>query len=244
MVLQLVFVVDVPSALVIVDVARKRLGLLRPAGPVARNLLIGTLVLCSTIALLCLASLAVLLDGPPISGRVLSLSWLMLPVGFVALVVVPIIPLIAFRVSAQLVLLRDVAELRRLARTVKLVGLPYAAQNMVLGAVLVLGLTLFPLIASRGTIIFMGPFALPVIGAFSGAGCLAALPVTYLPMLPTSIHGIALLIAQRRDQTISTGQLVLHTVLHLVPVAAFVSALVITRRGGPEGVSGRATLTG
>ncbi|MEV6284277.1 DUF6652 family protein [Kribbella sp. NPDC051770] len=233
--LQFLFVVDVLGTIVVVETARHFLGVAREPGRVSRNLLTGVLAVGSGLATVWLLFVAVIyLWNPPGTFFAAGVFWLALvpPAEFVLLVVLPVVPLIAFRTAVRQFLAGDLEALRRSARTVKLVMIPLFVQNFVLSAVLVLGLTLLPIVVTRGAIIFFGgPGGIAFVAAFTSAGLVPTVIGTYLMLLPTSIFGIACLALMIRRRAVSPRYGVVNTVLHLVFVADIVSALAVFSGG-------------
>ncbi|MER7246347.1 hypothetical protein [Kribbella sp. NPDC000426] len=233
LVLQFLFVVDVPSTIAVVEVARDRLGATRRAGTLSRNLLAGVLIAGSSVAVVWLACVAIfwLLDPPGTFVRdAIYVLTIASPVEFVLLVLVPVVPLATFRTAVRLLLTDDLDALRRSARIVKLALIPLFVQNFVLCAIAVLATTFLPIVATRGTLILLGPGALVFLGAFGTTGLVWAVITTYLMMLPTSVYGLTMLALLMRHRAITPRFCALHAVLHLVFVADIVSTLVVAHR--------------
>ncbi|MGC4937147.1 hypothetical protein [Kribbella sp. DT2] len=226
--LHFLFVVDVLSSIVVVEVARQLLGTARAPGAWPRNLMTGVLVAGSSLAAVWLVFVAIFygLDFRP-DFIAQGIVWLVLvpPAEFVLLVVVPVMPLVTFRTAVRLFLGSDLDTLRRAARTVKLALIPLFLQNFVLCAVIVLGLTLLPVAITRGLILFSGPAGIAFVGVFTATGLVPTVIGTYLMLLPTSIYGITCLALMMRHRAVSPRFGVVNTVLHLVFVADIVSAL-------------------
>jgi hypothetical protein len=226
--LHFLFVVDVISSIVVVEVARHLLGVARAPGAWSRNLLTGVLAVGSSLATLWLAFVVILyVFDPPGTFFASGIFWLALvpPAEFVLLVLLPVVPLVTFRTAVRQFLAGDLDALRRSARTVKLVLIPLFVQNFVLSAILVLGLTLLPVVVTRGAVIFMGPAGIGFVAAFTSAGLVPTVIGTYLMMLPTSIYGVTCLALMMRQRAVSPRFGVVNTLLHLVFVADIVSAL-------------------
>lgn len=233
MALHLLFVVDVLSAIVVVEVARHLLGTARAPKRVARNLLTGVLLVGSVLASVWLVLVVItLLLGSPgaMVGRTIAALTLASPLECVLLVLVPIVPVVTLRASVRLFLRGDLDALRRATRTVKLVAIPLFIQNFVFCAVIVLALTLLPVVASRGLIIFAGPLAVPIVGAFTSVGLVPAVIGTYLMMLLTSVYGLACLARMLRERAVTPLFFTVNVILHLVFVADIVSTLVVAHR--------------
>lgn len=233
LVLQFLFVVDVPSTVVVVEVARDRLGATRRPGTLSRNLLAGVLMVGSSVAVVWLACVAVfwLFDPPGMFVRdAIYVLTIASPVEFVLLVLLPVVPLVTLRTSVRLFLTNDLDALRRSARTVKLALIPLFIQNFVLCAIAVLASTFLPIVATHGTLVLLGPGALVFLGAFGTTGLVSAVITTYLMMLPTSIYGLTSLALLMRHRAITPRFCALHAVLHLIFVADIISTLVVTHR--------------
>ncbi|GAB3828283.1 hypothetical protein GCM10028799_52430 [Kribbella italica] len=232
--LHFLFVVDVLSSIVVVEVARRLLGIARAPGAWSRNLMTGVLVAGSSLATVWLLLVAIFygLDFRP-DFIAEGIFWLVLvpPAEFVLLVVVPVVPLVTFRTAVRLFLSGDLDTLRRTARTVKLVLIPLFLQNFVICTVIVLGLTLLPVVVTRGLILFAGPAGLAFVGVFTATGLVPTVIGTYLMLLPTSIYGVTCLALMMRLRAVSPRYGVVNTLLHLVFVADIVSALAVFSGG-------------
>jgi hypothetical protein len=231
--LQFLFVVDVPSAIVVVEVARDRLGAARRPGTLSRNLMAGVLIVGSSLATLWLASVAIFyfldLRADVFAYGILYLT-LASPAEFALLVLVPVVPLVTFRTAVRLFLADDLDVLRGSARTVKLALIPLFVQNFVLCTIVVLGLTLLPVVITRGAILLSGPAGVVLVGATASTGLIPAVIGTYLMMLPTSIYGVTCLALMLRHRAITPRFCALHMVLQFVFVADIISTLVIAQR--------------
>jgi hypothetical protein len=229
--LHFLFVVDVLSSIVVVEVARHLLGVAREPGAWSRNLMTGVLAVGSALATIWLILVAALYLFDPLGTFFTStIFWLAcVPAAeFVLLVVLPVVPLVTFRTAVRQFLAGDLDTLRRSARTVKLVLIPLFVQNFVLSAVLVLGLTLLPIVVTRGAIIFFGgATGIAFVAAFTSAGLFPTVICTYLMLLPTSIYGVTCLALMMRQRAVSPRYGVVNTLLHLVFVADIVSALAV-----------------
>lgn len=228
--LHFLFVVDVLSSIVVVEMARHFLGVAREPRAWSKNLMIGVLAVGSALATVWLILVAVLyLFDPPGTFFTSAIFWLACvpPAEFVLLVVLPFVPLVTFRTAVRQFLAGDLDTLRRSARTVKLVLIPLFVQNFVLSAVLVLGLTLLPIAVTRGAILLMGASGIAFVAAFTSAGLFPTVIGTYLMLLPTSIYGVTCLALMMRQRAVSPRYGVVNTLLHLVFVADIVSALAV-----------------
>ncbi|HWD79025.1 MAG TPA: DUF6652 family protein [Kribbella sp.] len=246
------FVVDVVSMILVVEVARHILGTSRPPGAFARNLLTVVLAVGSAVALIWLAFVAMLylvdyhsFDDP---GDIVAEGTYWLSFGasleFVLLVVAPVVPLIAFRTAVRWFLLDDLEALRRSARTVKLVMIPLFVQNFVLCAVVVFAVTLIPVAITRGAILLMGPAGVAFVGTLTAAALVPALIGTYLMLLPTSIYSITYLSLLLRRRSITPGRFAVHAILQLLFVTDIISTLITTRRPTPTHQLAPAVTTG
>ncbi|HEY3560331.1 MAG TPA: DUF6652 family protein [Kribbella sp.] len=239
-VLHFLFVVDVLSTIVVVEVARDFLGTARPPGAFSKNLLTVVLAVGSAIAVVWLVLFAIfhlihrelsdfLGDGSLLSDAIYQLGF-SVSLEFLLLVMMPIVPLIAFRTAVQLFVARDLETLSRSARTVKLVMIPLFIQNFVVCAVVVYVLTLVPLVITRGAILEAGPAGIAFVGTFTAAGLVPAVIGTYLMLLPTSVYSLVCLALLLRQRAITPGFYLLHTLLQFVFVADIISTLALTRR--------------
>ncbi len=235
--LHFLFVVDVLSSIVVVEVARRLLGTARAPGTWSRNLMTGVLVAGSSLAAVWLLFVAIFygLDVRP-DFIAEGIFWLVLvpPAEFVLLVVIPVVPLVTFRTAVRLFLSGDVDTLRRTARTVKLALIPLFLQNFVICAVIVLGLTLLPIAVTRGLILFSGPAGIAFVGVFTATGLVPTVIGTYLMLLPTSIYGVTCLALMMRQRAVSPRYGVVNTLLHLVFVADIISALAVFSGAPPR----------
>lgn len=239
MALHFLFVVDVLSTIVVVEVARGILGTARPPGRFSKNLLTGVLAAGSAIAVPWLVFFAILLivhredhyylDSGFLTGALYRLAY-GVSVEFILLVVVPIVPLVAFRTAVRLFLMDDLETLGRTARNVKLVMIPLFVQNFAVCTIVVFFVSLIPVIITRGELLFAGPGGFALIGIFTLTGLVPAAIGTYLMLLPTSIYSIAYFSLLLRHRAITPGAYILHTLLQFVYVADIISTLVITRR--------------
>ncbi|WP_157979732.1 hypothetical protein [Kribbella monticola] len=234
LVLHFLFVLDVLSGIVVVEVARDRLGTARRPSAVLRNLLAIVLAPGSAVAIVWLACVVIYYwFDPPASAffwdgmQQLTIST---PAEFFLLVLVPVVPLITFRAAVQLFLSDDVDALSRSARTVKLTMIPLFVQNFVLCVFVVAVVAFFPVIITRGALLEGGPLVLTVLGTIAAAGFVPALIGTYLMMLPTSIYSITCLILLARHRAISPRFFAIHLILQLVFVTDIISTLVIAHR--------------
>ncbi|WUJ74188.1 hypothetical protein OG809_13150 [Kribbella soli] len=233
LVLQFLFVVDVPSTIAVVEVARDRLGATRRPGTLSKNLLAGVLIVGSSAALLWLAFVAIfwLMDPPgPFVRDAIYVLTIASPVEFVLLVLVPVVPLVTFRTAVRLFLTDDLDALQRSASIVKFALIPLFVQNFVLCAIAVLATTFLPIVATHGTLILLGPGALVFLGAFGTTGLVWAVITTYLMMLPTSIYGLTMLALLMRHRAITPRFCAIHTLLHLIFVGDIISTLVVSHR--------------
>lgn len=233
LVLHFLFILDVLSAVLVVEFARHLLGWTRRPGVMARNLMVGVIYFCSSLSVVWIVGTVVVLIVAPSNSLMLSLIFifaLVSPLSLLLLVIIPAVPILTFRACVRLYFLGDLDTLRRTARTVKLAAVPLFVQNFIVCTALVFAATLFPLAVSRGLIIFAGPLALLVISAFATAGLVPTVTGTYLMMLITSCPGLVTVALLRRSRAVSSGLFALHLILHLVFVADIVSTLVVARR--------------
>ncbi|GAA1575275.1 MULTISPECIES: DUF6652 family protein [Kribbella] len=230
LVLHFLFVADVLSSIVVVEVAHSILGR-RPTARL-RNLLPGVLAAGSAVAVVWLVLVAILiwLDLP--RGFLTDCVWWLgygVIVEFLLLVVVPVVPLVAFRAAVRLFVQNDTEALARTARTVKLVMIPLFIQNFVLCALFVYGMTILPVVLTGGR---LGPSmtaAVTIMGAFTLTALVPTVISTYLMLLPTSIYSLTYLAARLRNHTITPKSYLLHTVLQLLFVTDILSTLTLTR---------------
>jgi hypothetical protein len=239
-VLHFLFVVDVLSTIVVVEVARDILGTAQPPGALSKNLLTVVLAVGSAIAVVWLVLFAIfhlihrelsdfLGDSSLLSN---AIYWLGFSVSleFVLLVMMPIVPLIAFRTAVRLFVARDLETLSRSAQNVKLVMIPLFVQNFVVCAIVVYVLTLVPLAITRGAILEAGPAGVAFVGTFTAAGLVPAVIGTYLMLLPTSIYSLTCLALLLRQRAVTPAFCILHTLLQFVFVADIISTLALTHR--------------
>lgn len=233
LVLHFLFVVDVFSSIVVVEVSRDRLGTRRPPGRLVTNLMAGVLTVCSAFSLVWLICLALAfwlhVDAILLSYLLYYLGFAT-PLAFIALVLVPAVPLITFRTAVRLFLGDDLDVLRQSARTVKLSLIPLFLQNFVLGTTIVLVWTLLPVAITRGALLFMGPWGVAFVGATAASALIPAVVGTYLMMLPTSTYGVTCLALMLRRRVISPRFCALHIVLQFIFVADIVSTLGVAHR--------------
>ncbi|GAA3132557.1 hypothetical protein JOF29_005232 [Kribbella aluminosa] len=246
MLLHVLFVVDVLSSIVVVEVARSILGRRPPAR--SRNLLPGVLATGSAVALVWLALVATFAvlhydEYPTLPrGFLMSCIWLLgygVFVEFLLLVVVPVVPLVTFRAAVRLFVQSDTETLARTARTVKLVMIPLFLQNFILCAAVVYAVTILPIALTGGRIGPSTGTAVAFIGAFTLTGLIPAVIGTYLMLLPTSIYSITYLTLRLRHHTITPRSYLLHTLLQLLFVTDIISTVALTQKPQPRG-SGQA----
>ena len=234
MVLHFLYVVDVLSAIVVVEIARDRLGIARPPGPLSRNLLAGVLIVGSSLAAVWLVFTGTFYSFHPLGIPMpygINLLGLTSSAEFFLLVVVPVAPLVTFRTAVRFYLAEDVDALARSARLVKLGMIPLFIQNFVLCTAVVLALTLIPIAISRGAVLFfMGPGGYALVGAFTTAGLVPAVIGTYLMLLPTSIYGLTCLALLMRQRAITPRFCALHAALQLIFIADIISTLAIAHQ--------------
>jgi hypothetical protein len=232
MALHFLFVIDVLSAIVVVEVARDRLGSARRPGT-SRKLMTGVLIAGSSVATLWLACVAIFhfldLKTDVFVYGILYLT-LASPAVFALLVLIPVVPLVTFRAAVRLFLADDLAVLRRSALTVKLALIPLFVQNFILCAIIVLGLALLPIAITRGAILIDGWAGPAFVGAFASTGLVPTVIGTYLMMLPTSIYSVTCLVLMMRHRAISPRFCAVHLILQFVFVADIISTLVIAHR--------------
>lgn len=226
LILQFLFVTDVVGAMVVIEVARNRLGTARPPGVVSRYLLTGVLAVASILgAIWVLEYFASVFGWYAVFDS--DLLWYLgyVPaLAFIVLVVVPIVPLVAFRTAVRAFLADDLELLRRSTRAVKLVMIPLFVQNFLLGAVVVGFISYLPLRGVRQSSDFW------FVGVVASIGATPFVIGAYLMLLPTSIYGITCLALMLRQRRISPRYCALHVVLHFVFVADIISALVVSHR--------------
>ena len=195
--------------------------------------IVGVLIVGSSLATLWLASVAIFyfldLRADVFAYGILYLT-LASPAEFALLVLVPVVPLVTFRTAVRLFLADDLDVLRGSARTVKLALIPLFVQNFVLCTIVVLGLTLLPVVITRGAILLSGPAGVVLVGATASTGLIPTVIGTYLMMLPTSIYGVTCLALMLRHRAITPRFCALHMVLQFVFVADIISTLVIAQR--------------
>ncbi|MFF0338874.1 hypothetical protein [Kribbella sp. NPDC004875] len=234
MVLHFLYVVDVLSGIVVVEIARDRLGIARPPGPLSRYLLAGVVIVGSSLAAVWLVFTGIFYSSHPLGipmPYAINLLGLTSSMEFFLLVVVPVAPLVAFRTAVRFYLGEDINALARSARVVKLGMIPLFLQNFVLCAVVVLALTLLPIAISRGAVLFfMGAWGYALVGAFTTAGLVPAVIGTYLMLLPTSIYSLTTLAFLMRRRAITPRFCALHTVLQLIFITDIISTLAIAHR--------------
>jgi len=228
LILQFLFVTDVVSAIVVIEVARNRLGTARRPGLLSRHLLTGVLLVSSALAAIWLVMLAAdyldwysLFDG----DWFWYLGYVPL-LAFLILVVVPIVPLVAFRTAVRCYLAGDLDTLRRLNRTVKLTMIPLFLQNFFLCLVITGVVSYLPL-----RLLMQKESDLWMVAVFASVTIVPGIICAYLMLLPTSIYGIACLALMLRRRLITPRFCAIHVVLHLLFVADVVSALVVSARG-------------
>ncbi|TDD57917.1 hypothetical protein E1263_21325 [Kribbella antibiotica] len=228
LILQFLFVVDVAGAVVVIEVARNRLGTARPPSWLSRNLLTGVLAVASI-----LGAIWVIAYSTSIFGRsTADLIWYLASVpalAFFVLVAVPIVPLVAFRTAVRAFLAGDLELLRRSTRVVKLVMIPLFVQNFLVGAVIIGFLSYLPLRMARE------PRDFWLIGAVASLGLIPTLIAAFLMLIPTSIYGVTCLALMLRQRLISPRYCTMHVLLHFVFVADIISTLVVARRARSNG---------
>ncbi|MFK4083042.1 hypothetical protein ACI2LF_02970 [Kribbella sp. NPDC020789] len=226
LILQFLFVTDIVSAMVVIEVTRNRLGTARPPGVVSKYLLAGVLLVCSILSTIWLVLLAAYyLDWYALTGTGWDFQLALVPsIAFMILVVVPVVPLVAFRIAVRYFLAGDLDALRRSNRAVKLAMIPLFVQNIALALVItgVLSALSLYLVESTSDLWFTATIA--------SLSLAPAIICGYLMLLPTSIYGITCLALMLRQRLISPRYCALHVLLHLMFVADVVSALVVSRR--------------
>ncbi|MGZ0149553.1 hypothetical protein ACXJJ3_20985 [Kribbella sp. WER1] len=240
-VLHVLFVVDVLSSIVVVEVARSVLGH-RPTARL-RNLLPAVLAAGSAIAMVWLVQVAInaVLSGGAFPDFLLSGTWWLgygVFVEFLLLVVVPVVPLVALRTAVRLFLQNDAGTLARTARTVKLVMIPLFVQNFVLCATVVYAASVFPIVLFGGRIEPSTGLA-TVMGALALGALIPTVIATYLMLLPTTIYPLTYLALRLRQRTITPKSYLLHTLLQLLFLTDLLSTLTLTSRPHASG-SGQA----
>ncbi|MET7278316.1 hypothetical protein ABZS29_08810 [Kribbella sp. NPDC005582] len=225
LILQFLFVADVVSAIVVIEVARNRLGTAQRPGPLSRQLLTGVLLIFSVFATIWLVMLPGFYSDYPLFDADWHYRLGFVPfVAFLILVVVPIVPLVAFRTAVRWYLAGDVDALRRSNRTVKLTMIPLFLQNFFLCAVITGVISYFPLrMMQKPSDAWL---AVPFVSLSIVPGIIGA----YLMLLPTSIYGITCLALMLRQRLITPRFCAIHVVLHLLFVADIISALVVSSR--------------
>jgi hypothetical protein len=230
-VLHFLYVVDVISTIVVVEVVRNRLGITRRPSAVQRNLMPVVLALGSAVATLWLACVAIYNFGP--YDRFASDGMFQLtvssPAAFILLVVVPVVPLITLRAAVRLYLIGDLDALSRSARTVKLTMIPLFVQNFLLSIFIVLAVAFFPVIITRGALIESGP-VMAFLSLVAAIGFIPTIFCTYLMLLPTSIYSLTTVALLTRRRALTPGACALHTVLQLLFLTDIISTLVVTQQ--------------
>lgn len=207
----------------------------------SRNLMTAVVGLSSVLAVAGLILAVITLILRPQDGALLATTTALLlvsPLALLLLVVIPVVPIVTLRTAVRLCLLGDLDALQRTTSRLKLIAIPMFVQNFILCTVVVLALTLFPVAASRGLIIFAGPFAVLIIGFFSSVGLVPTVVGTYLMMLVTSSYGIACLALLRRRRVITKRFCVVNVILHAGFVTDIVSTLVVAYRARAVLVAG------
>lgn len=243
-VLHFLFILDVFSAVLVVELARQHLGRARAPRTVTKNLLTGVVGLCSIPALasvILVAAVAASSAGvfgfsalqPATENRLLDVVEVLLiatPVAISSIVILPGVPTITFRTSVQLCLQDDLESLRQTTRNVKLAAIPIFIQNFFVSAGLVGALTILPVAASRGLVLLFFPIGLPIVAAFGSVGFVPTVTLTYPMMLVTSCSGVACVAALKRRRVVTSAFCIINSVLHLIFVADIVSTLVVAAR--------------
>ncbi len=231
--LQFLFVADVISTILVVEVAKDRLGIARPPSTVQRHLLTAVLALGSAVATVWLVFVAgfYLLDwnGLLMSDAIRELT-ISSQLEFVLLVAFPIIPLITFRAAVRLFLLDDLDALRRSARAVKLSMIPLFVQNFLICAFILFVVSFYPVALAGSDALDGEPYALALFGIIAVAGFAPALIGTWLMLLPTTIYSVTCLALMVRHRLVSPRYCTVHMILQFVFVADIISTLVVVRR--------------
>lgn len=226
LILQFVFAADVVSAIVVIEVARHRLGTARRPGVLSRQLLTGVLLVCSILATLWLLMLAAYwLDWHAVFNNAWYIQLGFVPLAaFLVLVVVPVVPLVAFRTAVRYFLAGDLDALRRSNRTVKLTMIPLFVQNFFLAAMIA------GFFSALSAYFVEKPSDLWFVAGFASLSIVPAAIGAYLMLLPTSIYGVTCLALMLRQRLITPRFCAIHVLLHLIFVADIISALVVSRR--------------
>jgi hypothetical protein len=147
-------------------------------------------------------------------------------VAFMVLVVVPVVPLVAFRIAVRYFLAGDLDALRRSNRAVKLTMIPLFVQNLVLTLVItgVLSAVSLYFVESKSDLWFTATIA--SLSLVPGIIC------GYLMLLPTSVYGITCLALLMRRRAITPAFCAVNVIAHLFFVTDVISALVVARRAG------------
>ncbi|MFF1818616.1 hypothetical protein ACFVWG_15040 [Kribbella sp. NPDC058245] len=228
LILQFLFVTDIVGAMVVIEVARNRLGTARPPSVVTKHLLTGVLLVFSTLSTIWLVVVGVYyLDWRIFVGTTLDFQLAIVPaVAFMVLVVVPVVPLVALRIAVRYFLADDLDALRRSNRAVKLTMIPLFVQNLVLALVITGVLSALSLYLVRSTSDLWFTATIASLSLAPGLIC------GYLMLLPTSIYGIACLALLMRRRAITPAFCAVNVIAHLFFVTDVISALVVARRAG------------
>jgi hypothetical protein len=226
LILQFLFVTDIVGAMVVIEVARNRLGTARPPSVVTKHLLTGVLLVFSTLSTIWLFLVAAYyLDWRTFTGTGLDFQLSIVPaVAFMILVVVPVVPLVAFRIAVRYFLAGDLDALRRSNRAVKLTMIPLFVQNLVLTLVItgVLSAVSLYFVESKSDLWFTATIA--SLSLVPGIIC------GYLMLLPTSVYGITCLALLMRRRAITPAFCAVNVIAHLFFVTDVISALVVARQ--------------
>jgi hypothetical protein len=233
MLLQSLFVSDVISTILVVEVTRDRLAIARPPSTVQRHLMTAVLAVGSAVATVWLVFVAgyYLLDwyGVLVSDAIHQLTFSS-QLEFVLLVMVPVIPLMTFRAAVRMFLHDDLDALRRCARAVKLSMIPLFVQNFLLCVFVLTLVSFYPVVLAGPEALDGHLSAIALLGFIAAAGFAPAIIGTWLMLLPTSIHSITCLALMMRHRLITPRFCAVHMILQFVFVADIISTLVVARR--------------
>jgi hypothetical protein len=231
--LQFLFVSDVISTILVAEVTKDRLGIARPPSTMQRNLLAAVLALGSAVATVWLVFAVgyYQLDwhGTIVVDAVDKLT-VSARLEFFLLVVVPVIPLIAFTLAVRLFLLDDLDALRRSARAVKLSMIPLFVQNFLICAFIIHAITAYPFVLVGPEALDGNPLAIALLSVIAAAEFGPTVIGTWLMLLPTTIYSLTCLALMMRHRLIRPGFFAVHVILQFVFVADIISTLVVVRR--------------
>ncbi|WP_328330809.1 hypothetical protein OHA70_09760 [Kribbella sp. NBC_00382] len=200
--LQFLFVVDVPSTVVVVESSRHILGISRRPGVVSRNLLAGVLIAGSLLSTVWLILVALYWLADQHRGFVTEGIFVLNavpPVEFV-LLLLPVVPLVTFRTAVRYFVAGDLAALRRSARIVGLAMIPLYAQMIATCTYIVFVVTAF--ISIYGSYGDPKPANVAIIGAVTSIGLTPAVLAALLMLLPISTYGVTAFALRMRQRVV------------------------------------------